>query len=133
MTAPIKQFIDNFNKGDNKAAAAAHVEKGLVIIDEVPPYVWQGHEAFKTWSDDLAKNDKAAGITEEMVTLSAPTRVESDQGRAYVVVPAVYTFKQKGVAMREAAQMTFALRKNDSGKWRIAGWTWTGPKPEAAR
>jgi hypothetical protein len=48
------------------------------------------------------------------------------------VVPAVYTFKHRGAAMREAAQMTFALRKGADG-WRIHGWTWTGPKPEPDR
>jgi hypothetical protein len=33
--------------------------------------------------------------------------------------------------MREAAQMTFALKKGASG-WLIHGWTWTGPKPQRA-
>ena len=31
--------------------------------------------------------------------------------------------------MREAAQMTFALKKGASG-WLIHGWTWTGPKAQ---
>jgi len=132
ITAPIKQFIDNFNKGDLKAATAAHVENDLVIIDEVTPFVWQGRDAFKSWSDDLAGNDKKLGITDQLVTLSAPTRVESGADRAYAVVPAVYTFKQKGVAMREVAQMTFALHKATAG-WRIAGWAWTGPTPQPVK
>ena len=132
IAAPIKQFIDNFNKGDAKAAAKTNVENGLVIIDEVAPFVWQGKDAFKAWNDDLAKHDKAQGVTDELVTLSAATRVESEGNQAYAVVPAVYTFKQKGVAMREVAQMTFALRKGDHG-WRIAGWSWTGPTPQPAQ
>jgi hypothetical protein len=33
--------------------------------------------------------------------------------------------------MREAAQMTFSLKKEDGG-WMIHGWTWTGPKPQPA-
>ncbi len=36
---------------------------------------------------------------------------------------------QGGVAMREAAQMTFVLKKG-AGGWLIHGWTWTGPKPQ---
>lgn len=129
ITAPVKQFIDAFNKGDVPAAAANNTEKGLVIIDEVAPYLWQGHDAFKTWLDDLAKHDKARGVTDGKVTLSAATRVEVDGDRAYVVVPSAYTFKQKGVAMKEAAQMTFALKKAPAG-WRINGWTFTGPTPQ---
>lgn len=132
MTAPIHRFMDAFNKGDAAAAAAAHVENDLVIIDEVPPYVWQGRDAFKSWNRDLASNDQKLGITDEFVTLGETTRVESSGDRAYVVVAAVYTFKQKGVAMREPAQMTFSLRKEPTG-WRISGWTWTGPKPQPAK
>jgi hypothetical protein len=46
-------------------------------------------------------------------------------------VPAVYAFKEKGVALREPSQMTFVLKKGASG-WLIHGWTWTGPKPQKA-
>jgi ketosteroid isomerase-like protein len=131
ISAPITQFIDAFNKGDAVTAAAAHVANDLVIIDEVRPFSWQGPNAFTAWNDDLASDAEEKGITDQLVTLGETTRVESTADRAYVVVPAVYTYKQKGVAMREAAQMTFALRKEAAG-WRISGWTWTGPTPERA-
>lgn len=81
------------------------------------------------WSTALDSISKQAGITEQMVTISAPTRTESSGDSAYVIVPAVYTYKEKGVAMREAAQMTVVLKKGASG-WLIHGWTWTGPKPQ---
>jgi hypothetical protein len=48
------------------------------------------------------------------------------------VVPAVYTYKERGVAMREAAQMSFVLKKS-AGGWLIHGWTWTGPKAEPVK
>jgi hypothetical protein len=128
INVPIHQFVDSFNKGDEAAAAATHVESDLVIIDEVPPFIWQGRDAFKNWTRDLATNDTSLGITDQAVTLGATTRVESAADRAYAVVAAVYTYKQKGVAMREPAQMTFVLRK-EHAEWRICAWTWTGPKP----
>ncbi len=53
--------------------------------------------------------------------------VSADRG--YVVVPAVYTFKAKGVAMREPAQIVVALQKGTSG-WQISGWAWVGTKPK---
>jgi len=130
LSAPIHQFIDAFNKGDAKTAAAAHFAS-VSIIDEVPPHVWTGPKAFATWAADLEKNDKAAGISEEKVTLGAVTREVVSGQTAYVVIAATYTFKQKGVAMREPAQMTFSLAKEAAG-WKIAGWTWTGPDPVPA-
>ena len=132
VMAPIKKFVDTFNKGDMAAAASTHAaEPDLSILDEVAPYAWHGAKAFQAWSTDLDADAKKRGITEPAVALSAPTRIESDGTQAYVVVPAVYSFKEKGVAMRESAQMTFVLKKG-AGGWLIHGWTWTGPKPQKA-
>jgi ketosteroid isomerase-like protein len=130
LMAPIQKFIDSFNKGDAAGAAATHAaEADLAIVDEVPPYLWRGPKAFQSWAADLESDAKKNGITDQMVTIGAPTRTESSGDSAYVVVPSVYSFKDRGVAMREAAQMTFVLKKG-AGGWLIHGWTWTGPKPQ---
>jgi len=130
IMAPIQKFIDSFNKGDAAAAAATHsATPDLTILDEVPPYIWNGPQAFSAWAADLTAANKKQGITDENVTISAPTRVETAGDGAYVIVPAVYTFKQNGVATRAAAQMTVVLKKGPGG-WLIHGWTWTGPKPK---
>jgi ketosteroid isomerase-like protein len=132
VTAPIKRFIDAFNKGDMAAAAATHVAgPELVIVDEVAPFVWRGATAFTTWAGDLEADAKKQGMTEQRVTIAAATRTEMSADTAYVIVPAVYAFKLKGVAMREAAQMTYVMKKSGSG-WLISSWTWTGPKAKAA-
>jgi hypothetical protein len=131
LMAPIQKFIDSFNKGDAAAAASTHAATAdLAIIDEVPPYRWQGPQAFQAWGADLENDAKKRGITDQVVTISPPTRVEAEGDQAYVVVPAVYAFKERGVAMSESAQMTFVLAKG-AGGWLIHGWAWTGPKPKA--
>lgn len=133
LVAPIQKFIDSFNKGDMAAAAATHAaDAGLTIIDEVAPHLWHGPKAFQDWSAALESDAKKNGITDQVVKIDAPIRQVANGDRAYVVVPAVYTFKEKGVAMREAAQMTFALEKGSTG-WLIHGWTWTGPNPKPAK
>jgi hypothetical protein len=129
LMAPINKFLEAFNKGDIAGAAATHAsEADLAITDEVPPFLWRGAQAFKTWAADLDRDAKDHGITDQHVSIGVATRVETDGASAYVVIPSVYTFKQAGVAMRESAQMTFTL-KNGAGGWLIHGWTWTGPKP----
>ena len=127
LEAPIHQFIDAFNKGDVKGAAATHLAS-VSIIDEVRPHIWQGPKAFMSWVTDLTNDDKAAGVSGESVTLGAVKREVVSGATAYVVIEATYGFTQKGVAMREPAQMTYAMKKTAKG-WKIAGWTWTGPDP----
>jgi hypothetical protein len=97
----------------------------------VSPCPWRGPQAFQTWGADLESDAKKKGITDQVVTIRAATRDETTGDQAYVVVPAVYTFKEKGVAMREPAQFTFVLKKS-AGGWPIHGWTSTGPRPTAA-
>jgi ketosteroid isomerase-like protein len=132
LTAPITKFIDAFNKGDMAGAAATHAaDADLVIIDEVPPFVWRGAQALKTWGAALEADAKKHGLTNQKVTLSAATRAEVSGTDAYVVVPAIYSFTEGGVAKRESAHMTFVLTKGASG-WLIHGWTWSGPaRPKA--
>ena len=125
--AAVRQFIDSFNKGDVKAAEATHAAD-VTIIDEVPPYHWQGPGAFKSWLADLTKHDAANGVTNGNMKLGSPVREEVSGDRAYVVMATEYTFKQKGVTMREPSQTTFVLKKDGNG-WRITGWTFAGPKP----
>src|SRR5471030_171927 len=127
VAAPIHQFVDAFDKGDGATAAAAHWTEDLTIVDEVPPYVWKGPQAFATWAHDLAADDAKGGVNGEKVTLGTVSRTEIDGDNAYVVIPAVFSFKDHGAPMSEPAQMTFALRKGPGG-WRISAWTWTGPK-----
>ena len=131
VMAPIRLFIDSFNKGDLKAAAAALAPAGMMAIDDVPPHIWAGPNALDAWSKALAAADKAAGNTDGAVALGKPVRVVVGADRAYVVAAAVYTFKEKGVAMREPAQLVCALQKGSSG-WLISGWTWAGTKPKPA-
>jgi ketosteroid isomerase-like protein len=131
IVAPINKFLDAFNKGDMAGAAAAHA-KDIVIVDEVPPFAWRGSQALQDWGTALQADSKKNGMSEEKVTIKAPTRVEQIGTDAYVIVPATFSYKQKGVAMHEAAQMTFTLKKEASG-WLITGWTWTGPRPTKAQ
>ena len=43
VMAPIEKFMTAFNKGDIAGAEATHAAGAdLVILDEVPPFLWRG-------------------------------------------------------------------------------------------
>lgn len=130
VLAPIHQFIDSFNKGDIKTAEGAHVA-APTIIDEVPPHHWQGQGAFQAWAGDLEKDAKKNGQSDEKVTLGPAVRTQVDGDDGYAVMKATFSYKQRGKAMVEPAQMVFALHK-EAGAWKITGWTWAGTVPHAA-
>jgi len=121
--APIKQFIDGFNKGDEKTALAACASPA-VVIDELPPYLWQGATACADWAKDFDVDAQKNGITDGHVTLSKPRHVFVTGDRAYVVVPTAYDYKRNGKKVsQKGATMAVTLQKGAAG-WKITGWAW---------
>jgi ketosteroid isomerase-like protein len=119
----VHQFVDSFNKGDVKAAAASCAGQ-TSILDEFPPYEWHGADACTKWMNAYDADAKKNGITDGVVTLGGPLHVDVTGDRAYVVVPANYKFKKKGKLVQETGSMlTIALQKSDAG-WRMTGWSW---------
>ena len=103
---------------------AASCAEQASILDEFPPHEWHGAGACAKWASDYDADAKKNGITEGVVTLSTPTHVEVTGDRAYMVVPADYSFKMKGKAVSEVGSIVrFALQKSP-GRWRITGWAW---------
>ncbi len=124
VTKTVQGFVDAFNKGDTKAAGAVCAEQTL-IIDEFPPYAWDGAGACTKWMAAYDEDAKKNAITDGVVTLGKPRHVDVTGDRAYVVVPADYAFKQKGKPVKEtASSLTIVLRKSAAG-WRIIAWSWS--------
>ncbi|MDP9266792.1 MAG: nuclear transport factor 2 family protein [Acidobacteriota bacterium] len=122
--AAVHQFADGFNQGD-VASALATCASPASIVDEFPPYAWQGPKACADWAHDYDADAKKNGITDGKVTLGKPWHVDVSGDRAYVVMPAKYSFKQKGKRATEPASiLTVALQKGTAG-WRITGWAWS--------
>jgi hypothetical protein len=118
----INQFVDNFNKGDVKAAAACAEQTS--IIDEFAPHEWHGAGACLTWMKDYDTDAKKHGITDGVVTLGTPKHLDIDGIYAYVVIPSEYSYKKAGKPVREKdSAFTFALKKGPAG-WKITGWSW---------
>ena len=124
VMAVVHQFTDAFNKGDTKTAAAACADQ-TSIIDEFPPHEWHGAGGCAKWMTDYDADAKKNSITDGHVTLGTPKHVNVAADRAYVVVPADYTYKEEEKPVKETGSIfTVALQKVATG-WRITGWSWT--------
>jgi ketosteroid isomerase-like protein len=120
----VHQFVDSFNKGDTKTAAAACAEQ-TSIIDEFPPHEWHGVGGCAKWMAAYDADAKKRGITDGVVTLESPRHVDVSSNVAYVVVPANYSYKMNGNLVKESGSMlTLVLRRGAAG-WRISGWSWS--------
>ena len=132
VTAPIKQFLDGFNTGDTKSAFAAYASGDVAIVDEFAPHAWIGPKAPQEWAAEYDRHAAATGVSEGIVKYGKPTRTEIGSAHAYVIIPTVYTYKEKGKPMAEEGQMAYALDATKAG-WKIRAWTWSGVKPHPAK
>ena len=122
VLAPVNGLIDAFNHNDAASIAGLHAP-GAVILDEFAPYAWSGPTAVMAWGADFGKFAVAHGVTSGVVSLSAPSTVEVNGDRAYVVAPSVIAFTTKDKPIKNAGSFTFALIKTDKG-WLIQSWAY---------
>jgi hypothetical protein len=123
VMAPVRQFVDGFNKSDIKMAQAACADQTF-IIDDFPPHEWRGSGATSKWFRDLSRMGKKNGMSDSFVTLLKPRQVHVTGTHAYVVVPINLRYNDKGQLVKRTGLMTLALHKGVDG-WRIAAWAWT--------
>jgi len=124
VMAIVHRFIDALDRGDVKTACSTCATPSS-IVDEFPPYGWQGASACTDWATDFDSFNKKNGITDPAVTLGKPRHVDVSADRAYAVVPATFSYNEKGKKMAESGSVfTAALQKASAG-WVITGWAWS--------
>jgi len=116
-------YVDSFNKGDVKTAQGDCAAQSS-IIDEFPPYVWQGTTGCADWSNDFDSYSKTNGLTDPKLTLGGPTHIDVTEDRAYVVVPASSAFMQNGKRITERGSIWTVTLQKVADNWRITGWAW---------
>src|SRR4051794_11157427 len=63
VMAPVRQFVDGFNKNDIEMAQAACADETF-IIDDFPPHEWRGSGATLKWFRDLTLMGKKNGMSD---------------------------------------------------------------------
>ncbi len=123
VMATVRQYIEAFNKGD-AATATGYCAAQSSIIDDFPPYLWQGAAACADWSKGFDAYIKNNGITEPRVILLYATHIDITRDRAYVVVPANFGFTLKGKRYTQHGSILTVVLQKVGENWRITGWAW---------
>jgi ketosteroid isomerase-like protein len=125
----IHQWVDAFNKGDMKSSLAACADQA-VVLDEIPPHVWQGSGACAAWGDAYVAWAKSNGVTAPFESIGKLHQIDISGEFAYVVQSTSFSWtekgrsmSEKGRSMSEKALETVTLKKTSAG-WRITGWAW---------
>lgn len=125
VMSSVQQIIDASNKNDASALLAGFMPS-LVVVEDVPPYVFQGKTENVLADEDkaLSADSKSKGITGASIELLTAKFIKVSGTHAYVVVPAIYSFRKNMRLSRQKAIVTVVLEKVKE-RWLIDSWVWS--------
>jgi hypothetical protein len=121
----MQQTIGEANRNIDPAKLAENFAPSVVLVDDLAPFVFTGapEQAIGTWAKAYAADSERNGISDFSMQLLKARDVEVIDDHAYIVLPAVYRFKQHGKPARIRGTITATLEKVDD-KWLISTWAW---------
>ena len=95
---------------------------------QLPASLWTRKQLIGLYRKRTILQERSTRFRLKVLGLRVLTRdIDITADRAYVVVPATYSYKEKGPPVTEPGSIwTLALKKGEAG-WRITGWAWTAP------
>jgi hypothetical protein len=123
VLAVLQSVADEWSK--TQVTSTSHFEAALTIVDNTPPYLFQGPEAVQNWLKSYRDNQPpTAAKAKTSLRFLEPRTVEIEGARAYIAVPAEWTVTLDGRSDVSSGVVTAALNRSSQG-WRIAAWIWT--------
>jgi hypothetical protein len=120
----VQQVADEWNSGH--APSAAYFVPSLTIIDDTPPYLFQGPDATRKWMEAYNRNQpREYEGTQTALHLLRPKLLATDGPHAYVAIPAEWMISKDETNGKILRGVITAILQQANDKWRIAVWIWT--------
>ena len=119
----MQTVADAWNSG--KGIARDCFESSLTIVDNTPPYLFEGPRAMDDWVEAY-RNGQPKETRDAKTTLqfSPPRSVKIKDSHAYIAVPADWSVEHDGHSDVAHGIVTASLTNRDQ-HWRISAWTWS--------
>ena len=122
VIAVVHRWTDAFSRRSFNTDIAPCAEDA-VVIDDLPPHVWQGPGSCSKWFKAFEAWASKAGVTNAVITLGDIRHLDFAGGFAYLVAPVTLSYTKAGNPVNFLGMITMTLRKRESG-WRISGVAW---------
>jgi ketosteroid isomerase-like protein len=122
VIAVVHRWTDAFSRRSFNTDISPCAEDA-VVIDDLPPHVWQGPGACSDWFKAFEAWASKGGVTNAVITLGEIRHLDFDGGFAYLVAPVTLSYTKVGKPVNFPGMITMTLRKREAG-WRISGVAW---------
>jgi ketosteroid isomerase-like protein len=123
VLSKITEFVEAWNRDDANTVLNSMMESPA-IIDDFTHRVWTGPTAVKDWAESFKAFKSKNAISGYSVELQQPGFVSTDAEKGYVVIDALYKYKQQGSPRQDRGTLIVGLRKMENA-WQISGFVWT--------
>ncbi len=120
LLAPIEKIARFMETGD-KTLLSAFADKGVVIIENFAPHLFEGADAVKRWSQVILSWHVQPV---ELVHSFGPVQdLRVHDGLAFLSLPTHWTGLRNGVRFHEDGGWAFVLVQ-EQGEWRVRCYGW---------
>jgi hypothetical protein len=121
MMAPVTALARYMGHVDGAVLPPVFADDGLVIVENFPPYIFDGKDAVAHWEAGYRKH--VAQLTELKCDFGKAHDFDRNGERVYFVLPTTWRGVQSGSRFEEHGAWAFVLTKS-SGQWRIIAYGW---------
>ena len=122
LLAPIEK-VAQFIETGNESLLSAFASKGVVIIENFAPHLFEGEDAVKRWSQKILSWHEPPSDLVLKHKFGPPQDLRVQNNLAFVSLPTHWTISQGGDSFEEDGGWAFVLVQED-GEWRVRCYGW---------
>jgi hypothetical protein len=122
LLVPIEKVARFIETGD-ESLLSAFANKGVVIIENFAPHLFEGEDAVKRWSQKILSWHKPPSDLVLKHKFGTPQDISIHDDLAFLSLPTHWTISENGNKFEEDGGWAFVLVQED-GEWRVRSYGW---------
>ena len=122
LLAPIEKVARFLETGD-ESLLSAFAKKGVVIIENFPPHLFEGDDAVKRWSEKILSWHKPPSDLVLKHRFGTVQDLRVSEGIAFLSLSTHWTISQDGDSFEEDGGWAFVLVQ-ENGEWKVRCYGW---------
>ena len=122
LLVPIEKVAQFIETGD-ESLLSAFANKGVIIIENFAPHLFEGEDAVKRWSQKILSWHKPPSDLVLKHKFGTPQDISIHDNLAFLSLPTHWTISENGSQFEEDGGWAFVLVQED-GEWRVRSYGW---------